>query len=777
MKVRHFGIFAVIAGLFCATVSSAQNLPLIEQDPSITSSVFSNGLSCYIVDNEGCKGLVDFALIKRDYDGRELLQSYRGVASSAESVIDSTLLGMMRRVEADGIPADCALIVSGDVDSKSLMTKLKYMALMVDSSSPSMTHDFTWNGDVKVNSSILPVSQKGLSTAHFEWYAPGVPVNYMNTIQTAVYEKAVWELGDLACRWIKRSLKKQDIPYADVSYSYFAGANSQSCDRFELDVTVSDADVIQAQKIVASVLSSIDKSEVHPDDIILAEKEYYLSLDRSADKAVQSNEEYMQMCKDAFLYNRPLSSERQRLAFFRSKDVPQETRSRIFTDIASALVEIDTLPRTLDCPAFGVMLSDTLGLPGTTDQIKVRSSRKDNFSGGTVWTFANGFKVVYIRKPSTNRNLYYSLSLKGGYGNIENLSRGEGAYMSDYLDCCWISGMRGSDFKDVLSFAGMSMDSQVNLFNTVISGQVEDRNATLLMKSLLAVVNESRPDLTMIDYFIRCENLRQSLLSGSDVKAEIDAMMCPGYRYSPFKAECGLTEDTFGKAETLFSTMTSKMNDGLLVLVGDMYESDLKKVLQMYVGGFKSKKVASRKPSMVYHPVSGWTSCEVEGEQDAAYMTVSTPMLMTAVNHFAAEVAVMMLERRIKDVFEAEGKSVRVAYARNIYPEERFSIMVQVSGPCGQKEMAQLRRILSECKADMTDAELKSCKEYVKNIYAQKLNTVEYWLRVVPLRHIEGKDFTTGYGAKIDAISLPVVQSIFEALDKGAGIEYITTKK
>ena len=65
----------------------------------------------------------------------------------------------------------------------------------------------------------------------------------------------------------------------------------------------------------------------------------------------------------------------------------------------------------------------------------------------------------------------------------------------------------------------------------------------------------------------------------------------------------------------------------------------------------------------------------------------------------------------------------------------------------------------------------------MKNSYAQKLNTVEYWLKVVPLRHLEGKDFTTGYSARIDAVTQQIVQKIFEALEHGAGIEYITRNK
>ena len=45
------------------------------------------------------------------------------------------------------------------------------------------------------------------------------------------------------------------------------------------------------------------------------------------------------------------------------------------------------------------------------------------------------------------------------------------------------------------------------------------------------------------------------------------------------------------------------------------------------------------------------------------------------------------------------------------------------------------------------------------------------------LRHLEGKDFTTGASAKIDAVTAQMLDGVFAAMGKGAGIEYITTKK
>lgn len=777
MKVSQLRIFIAMAGLLIAAVSTAQEPPLMPCDPAIRSCILPNGLSCYVAENVSCKGVADFVLVNKDYTGADIVVKNENVIVSKETTLDSTLLGLMRRVEADAVPADCAIIVCGDVNAGLLLTKLKYMSLMVDATTPSAFPESYWEGDQTLRMTMTEDTLSGLASVHCEWQAPMTSRDRMNTTQAAIYEKTTWELGGVACRWIRRSLRKQDIPYADVSFSRDVSEDGFSYETFSFDVTVAPEDLEKVRKTVASVLASLDKGQFGMNDLLLADKDYVALLEGSAHKAVMGNDEYVRICRAAFLYNRPLSTDRERLDFFESKSVSESLRKNIFSSIVTALLDQNESPDSSVVSASGVMLSDTLGFPGQSVKTKVRSSRRDTFSGGNVWTFANGFKVIYHRMPSTDKKLYYSLSMNGGYGNVEDLEAGEGAYMSDYLDVCWIAGLKSADFKDVLRLAGMTADMRVRVFNTVISGQVEDRNAPLMMKAILALVNESRPDASEVDYFSRCERLRMSLIREKDVRAVIDSLMCPEQVHTPFKSQGSLGDRTFEKAETLFSSLTSRMNDGLLVIVGDMDEDELKKSLQMYVGDLRVRNVVSRRPNLLCHPVSGWSSYSVEGDEPSAVVAVSTPLVMTTTNHFAGEMAAMIFERRVKDALGTKDLSVKMSFGRTLYPDERLNIMVQLTGDFSQEDVAQLRRILSDCRHDVTKEELDFYKQNLKAACTLQVTKPEYWLRAIPLRYLEGKDFTSGFASKIDAVSLEVIKQVFEALSEGAGIEYVTTKK
>lgn len=776
MKLRLSKIITIAAGVFFTTIMPAQELSLLPQDPAVKCGVLPNGLSCYVKANASSEGIADFALVRRDYTGNETVLSLEDVLTSAEQSVDSTLLLIMKQVEADAVPADQAVVVSGDVDAASVIMKLKYMSLMIASSAPSPLPDYKWEGDGKLNVSSVRDTLKGLSTVRCEWNAARAPWEYMNTVQSAIYEKAVWEMGKVAQMWIRRNLRELGVPVADVMFRYSGNVRGVVDEKLAVEVTVALRDEMVAENQMLAVLSALDQGNVADSDLLLAENEYMLSLERLSGRPVIDNGEYVRMCTDAFLYNRPLSGARERLGYFVSKDVPARSRKKIFTGIVSALLDVASLTDTVAKVSSGIMLSDTLALPGMGVKQKVKSSRKDPFSGGVVWTFANGFKVIYKKMP-TGRTLYYSLSLNGGYANVDDLCRGEGAYMSDFIDNSWICGMRGREFKDLLQLSGMTMKSRVNLHNTVISGQVKDRNAGLMMKGILAVAGGCKVDTASVKYYVESERLSQLVHKGKDVRAALDSLMCPGYRYTSFKTEEGLQESTFDKAEILFESLVFKMNDGILVIVGDMSESELKKLLQMYVGGFKVKSVASRRPSLQYRPMSSWMEYSVEGYRNAAVVAVSGMVPMTASNHFAAEIAAMMMERKVKERFADRNIAVRLSYARNIYPDERFSIFVMMEGDCSQEDAAEIRKVLGECSRDLDERIIQAYKNYVKNAYALQMQNPEYWMRVIPLRHMEGKDFTTGYAAKIDAVTTAQVKDIFKTLEDGAGVEYIIKEK
>ena len=777
IKNKVFRLLASVAVLVFSTIMPplfAQNLPLMPEDPAVHHAVLPDGLSCYVAENPYVKGFADYALVCRE-SGRTLI-SLRDVPAANESVTDSILIRMMMEVESLAVPSGLAVIACGDLKVDEMMRKLRYMSYMIPASEPVPGAVLSSQKQSEVVFEVRTDDAVGLATVVAHWRAPRTPVSLMNTVQTAVYEKTVHEMGTIVCSRVRKALREGRIPVADVVFRHVGSLEMVSDETFRFEVTVRDTSVAEAEAALRSTLASVDAYGASANELIMAEDVYFSGLDSRRYGYDRTNAAYVQMCTRAFLMNTPLSASAQRLDFLRSKSISAQSREQIFSGIASALID---MPSDVGSDALKPYFngSDTLAFPSPGPVAKLRSSKKEPLSGGVVWTFSNGFRIIYKKMP-TGGKLHYALAMNGGYGDVSDLANGEGAFMSDYLDLCNISGMSARDFKRTLMLAGITMKQQVNLSNIMITGEVRDGNAPLLMKALLAVANERSRNAEDVAYYIQSEGLRLQY-APADVRTVVDSLMCPDYKYSPYKSEGNVSEGFAAKAEGLFARMSSKMNDGVLVLVGDMDESDLRKAILPYVGGFRTTEGFSRRTVVQYQPVSGSMTYNVDGPYDMMMVALSARLPMTADNYMAAEAAAMVMKHIVSDALAPYGVDVQLRYARMIYPEDRLSVMLMIRGEdVSQDMLSAMRRAVAGASGSDVEADyIAACKAYMKHKYAVQMKEPAYWLQAMAMRYLDGKDYTTGYASKIDAVTENDVRKILDLLEMGSKIEYIINKE
>ena len=777
IKNKVFRLLASVAVLVSSTIMPplfAQNLPLMPEDPAVCHAILPDGLSCYVADNPYVKGFADYALVCRE-SGKTLF-ALRDVPVASESVTDSVLIRLMGQVETFASPSGLAVIACGDLRTDEVMKKLRYMSYMIPASDPVSGTILSSQHQSEVMFEVQDDDVVGLATVAALWSAPRTPVSLMNTVQTAVYEKTVHEMGAIVCSRVRKTLRDSCIPVAEVLFRHVGSLEMVSDETFRFEVTVRDTSVADAEAALRSALASVDAYGASANELIMAEDVYFSSLESRRYGYDRTNAAYVQMCTRAFLMNTPLAASAQRLDFLRSKSISAQSREQIFSGIASALIDLpEDSPVAGPKPYFNA--SDTLAFPSVGPKVKLRSSKKEPLSGGVVWTFANGFKVIY-KKMETGGKLHYTLAMNGGYGDVPDLANGEGAFMSDYLDLCNISGMSARDFKRALLLSGITMNQQVNLSNIMISGEVRDGNAPLLMKALLAVANERSQNAQDVAYYAESEELHLRY-APADVRTVIDSLMCPDYKYSPYKSEGNVSEGFAAKAEGLFARMSSKMNDGVLVLVGDLEESDLRKAILPYVGGFRTTEGFSRRTVVQYQPVSGSMTYNVDGLYDMMVVALSARLPMTADNYMAAEAAAMVMKHIVSDALAPYGVDVQLRHARMIYPEDRLSVMLMIrGGDMSQDMMSALRHAVAAASEGAVDAVyLAACKAYMKHKYAVLMAEPEYWLHATAMRYLDGKDYTTGYAARIDAVSESDIRKILDLLETGSKIEYIINSK
>ncbi|MBE6234129.1 MAG: insulinase family protein [Bacteroidales bacterium] len=874
MKIKNNRLLATLVSLCIAITVPAQNLHVLPSDPAITKGSLGNGLKYYVVENKSQKGSADFALIQKaglsvqndtasvlSY-AQEALSSlprikggtaqdfmtrhgmtpgrngfvkisddatvfhFEDILLSDAAVLDSTLLVILDIVDRVSStddpfvkqwysPSDQAVVVSGDVNAKDVVTRLSLMSYMTPSS-PSATHkEYMWESMDEPVYVINDDVSGDLVTLKATWRLQRTLKEYMNTVQPVIFEGFMNDLGVIATDRIKSYFRQHGVPSANVSYDYIDATESLSDESFSVSVSVSRDNLADAIVAVAHVMSLIDSGAVTSDEVQRAERLNVESYIPYLTSPLKDNGEYVDICTSSFLYNASLALKTEVMAFHASKAVSDEKELSLFNSIVSASIDgqknLIVECSMKDCPvgtddirdlfekiwsdprtdAAEVAASDTLTLAGPGPKVKLRMPKSEPMSGGTIWTLSNGFKIIFKNMPVKDR-IYYSLSMNGGYASIGGLEDGEGAYMSDFLSLCRIGGVDNRTFMDRMGEQGMTMTSRINLSNSIISGQLPDDRLDYLFQTLLAVMYEREPDEDAIMAYIADEGLKKSYQRGTvhERIAAIDSIMCPDYPYSPYKSGIRLGGGFAARAERFFRNQAAKADDGYLVLVGDIDESKLKKAVLTYCGNFRTAGRMSSRTVVSYQPVSGTTTYTVDGSCNSVDVVMSAPMSLTADNYYLAEVASMLLRRSVSNAVVATGMYPQVKHVCKIYPQERFNVMLTLNEASVDgfaagtvrkdpiESLSVLRSVLSDLSSiEFTDAELAACKAELKQRTAIQKETPEYWLSAITKRYLDGKDFSTGADAKIDAITGAQVRSLLSSLGKGSRVEYITESK
>ncbi len=821
-------IFTIAASVLLAINVPAQKLPLLPKDPTVSEGVLPNGMAYYIVANPAEKGVADFALVQkageltcrdsaaavraqkalslpnrlkkspaeylRHHDVRSGREGFAKVTDDAtvftfkdislkSNSLDSLLLLVMdiadraNYIEDDILkkwytPADQAVVISGDVDPKAVTEKLTSMSYMIPARKQSVRPEYVKESESTYSTEAV-AGKPSIARISATWSSERAPREYMNTVQAEIFEMSMNTLGAAVVNRIRTALRAADVPVAEVDYEHSCSSSHPYDDAVTVTAVVASEDAAEASGIMADVMASIDMYGVGVNEYRIAESAYLQGL---RDNLQMSNAGYVDLCANAFLYNASLSSPKERLSFHTSRNLPDTMRRRLFNDIAKAV--IDTAWNTSAPKLYADMtVSDTLDSPVDPVKVKLKSSKREPVSKGTMWTFSNGFRVIY-RKMTSDR-MYYGMALNGGYGSVKGLEAGEGAFFSDYLKTCRIAGMDAEDFIKALGMEGVTMDMEVNMSSMMISGSLPDEKMPLLMRSLLALANERTSDEMAFDYYKRSEYLALDNAEGSlySRMTAIDNIICPSYKFSSYKVKGKMSSDFQAKAEALYETQLGRMNDGILVLAGNMDEEKLKRILLAYIGRFRTIGGASINSPVYYQAVSGTSTYTVEGMSDNVDVVISSRLPVTMDNYLASEFAAMALEDKFAEALDGTGLHFVMEHENWIYPEERLSLMVSLPG-AEISALADVRSILSDMHdMEISAAQMNEWKAVLKHRMSQEMNSPSYWIDAVALRYLVGKDLTTNYEARIDAVTPAKVKSVLSILDDGCKVEYITIKK
>ena len=722
-------------------------------------------------------------------------------------IADSTLLLLFdivqKLAEASDRPdslgrnvGDQAVIVAGDIDKAAMLKKMDMLSLMINKGadavpamSDSTVHD-SGAGACGLELHVREDSLSGTASVNAAFYGPAMSREHRGTT-AYLLSVQFWNEFRTAFEMRMSSLLGQEgIPCPAIRLHCSDCPDACGKEKYTISVLSAAADTARVESLLLSVLSDLKREGLAPEEYsfvrAISDNSLYMkSLSHSADNA-----DYVRKCFSAFVYGSGIVSAADEADFFLSSGLPDSVRNGFLNRYLASLLPDISEAADIRSQAAGLNLRDTLLFPGGQTKVRIRKMRNNKDFGGSTWIFSNGMTVMY-KKMETGGRMYYSWVLRGGIASVADLKAGEGAFYPDMLFTGRICGIEGPVFRKMLAAEGISMDVHVGFADMKISGSLPFDRMTLLMKALTAVSTGYSADGQAGLYYMESERMRLSSARGEyrSRLAVIDSIMYPGYRYYLNKSLAGLYPDLPSRAEQFYKARFSRANDGALILVGDMDEYDVKKILESYLGDFLTQKYEFRRPHVMYQPLSGWSTYVSDGRVASLDAVMSTRLMMNSSNYMSAQIVTMAMAEVINRTLAASGMTANISGSVSMFPHERYTVSVSampvsLSSLPSSVVSKSYYHVLYDIRSaiagladkGLDDSLISVYKSALSDRYASMQQNPEYWIKAMSDRVVSGKNLDFGYGDKISAVTADNVNAVLKSLYEGSLVEYIIKK-
>lgn len=833
LRLKYLLLTVLALFSFSRIVPAQSQLPPLPADSRIQKGTLGSGITYYMVTNPSVKGYAEVAVVQRDEplsaSKRESLRgdflSRMAIAPGPEGylsdvdgstvyrfsrvgfyrpeVLDSTLLYTFSLVAQS--KAQQAVIVSGDIDAPELKKKMDIFSMMVPRMLVKENHrpDYVWEPSPAPSVQFHPGEPARVSVSYS---CSRIPFPLMNTAQALVTDLFGEQFQVLVRHRLERNLSEAGLSYGDIRFHVLQSADYGGDERYTVEVPVPAAELNAAMRVISTTLAQMDAYGVKEDEYMEAKKVLLPGIHKRAVTTPSPGED-VERCTAHFLYGATLAPYAETMRLFARKNVADSTETRLFNLFSGALLEQlsnltleytgapDSLDR--DQELFYYNLSylygsvipveedyswrgqDTLGLNVECPKVKIRSEKKEAVTGGTLWTFNNGMRVVFKRVPG-NGIFHYALQLNGGLSQVEGLREGEGGYIGDMLSLYDAGGLRAPHLREVLEAGGVSLGARLELNSLSIGGVAPSPQLSLLLKVLLDLANNRSLNLTAFEDYRRRESQRPASLD-----AELARRLTPGYAHAAAKDPAVLSAQTWKKAEKYYAERFSRMNDGVLIIAGDLDESVVKKLLCRYLGGFRVLKGSVARKQVAYRPRSGTASFTESGPVQGVHVLMDTEYALTTENYYTAQVAMEALQKALTRQLVPYGFAAEVRLHSRAHPQERFQVTVscrplplagvpaQVDEVSAQRALTAVRVAIAEAAKEVDAKDLALWKKKLEQEVGQVMASPGGFVSTLLARYAINKDLTSRYKESISGITREQVQRFLQAIAAGGRVEYV----
>lgn len=779
----------------------AQGLPKLKQAEEVSTGTLPNGIAYYLVSNPATKGRADFALVQENLTDipatrraltqlehlspKEFLQRngvpytrsgyvdisknartfhFPDVDVSSKSISDSTLLMILDLMHlSDG---EQTVIISGDIDKTAYKNTLHTLSLTIPHINPGTRPNPPKQG------AVLTFEDSGSGPIEMFFRPGSVTRDQANTPVPLVAELLGREMSYIVTDRIRSELQARDIPcYMD------ARLNSMS-------VYVADSLRAEALDAIGGVFADIAKGTVTLAEFDKAKRISLSRLVETGLKPGKSNAFYVERCVSAARFGTNLASQDIIRNFFKGRKITPRRELELFNNFAHAFLgerwketENTAKPKQYPIP------DEVLKTP-VVRGIKLANTTIDPVSGGKLFTFSNGIKVIF--KPDLSVDGFnFCFAARGGASSVRDIRAGESAYLTSALGLGRIAGIPTYDFQQMLLAEGIEISGTITLEDMRVYGKAQKDELESVLKALIKIGYEHESDYASFDYF-RKSAIIKSLSIPAPVTEVMDSLICPDYMFLEKSSGYNIREDLPDRVAEYLTARFNNAADGIFIFTGNLSEEELMQSLLKYIGNFKTSRIYSLRESIRYNLHSGRTTHMADGDDRSVNLAATGLFPATQDNYYAFLIAQEAVKKQLARRLAPIGMYAEVSGRMDLTPVERMSLYIACR-PCvgdglpegvePSEPLAAVREVRAEFSDLMyfsvSEAEFKAYKEIVRNNVARELATPEGMIRYCLYRYSEGKDLISLYSKSIDRIKPDDVRMILEEIISSGVVEYI----
>lgn len=760
------------------------SIPNLKIEKAIVKGQLDNGVRYALWPDATFKNCFTISLVQKDsLCFLEKFNSARKI-SAVDSVFYRAFVSTRDAVIAhpDQVGCDNTLIfVTGDFKKEDILARMQHLSVALPS------HTSEWKRADRPAWEDTPPALQAVETAGghamltYTLYPPAIDESHNATIIPTIVERSWTMFGIIAERRLECALEAADIPYGGISARFRMAKGLENRHVFTLKTVIEKKDVPCAAALICRVLEDLHQGQAGESEVEAASSNYLFGrFDRQL-RPVTASAQALRLF-NAYLYNNDLASDREKTEFFTSKKYfPSEDKKR-FDRFAARSVRVPSCYTTTDGeirisldnlpPTKGPALhfADTMGFPGKVKACKVARTITEGTTGGSMFFFENGTRVIY-KRTACGKRVYFTCVFDGGFSLLE---KPEGAaWMKDIFFAGRVNGYRTKDFLSLLAAGGIDLRFAASHSALTLEGSCPEQKVSSLLKALIVLTGHWKMDEKDWNYATRCALIPFYQDDLQRTRLQISRKLHPNYVWDLDKSDVSPTTESLREVAKIIRSSFRSAQNATLFLQGEIAERRVLFKLRQFMDLFPVDVKSGNSHLETMLTVSGTTIVGDVAPEKPIWIASSFNYPTGLDQQLVKEIALEMAQSQLRTNLAPLKIRCRVDEQINYQPVENVELFIRLSG-----SGIEALRIVNETLRELGNGKVPEAafKRAVADILARSQaqeTSPFYWNEIIFNRFVYGKDYHNRVKDRLGKLTREEVSRFCAQWARAGRVEYV----